>query len=69
MTITLHARSKKKKLMELNLNNIAGQQISAFAYSINIFSACIYRIRIFCKYMKSCPQHVFTEYAYVGNQI
>ena len=48
---------------------MVNQRISTYAYSANIFSACIYRVRIFCKYMQSCPQHVFTECAYVGNQI
>ena len=38
--------------MELNLNSMAGQRISAYAYSVNICSACIYRILIFCKYMR-----------------
>ena len=37
--------------MELNLNSMAGQLISTYAYSVNICSACIYRIRIFCKYI------------------
>ena len=55
--------------MKLNLNSMADQRISAYAYSVNICSACIYRIRIFCKYMQSCPLHVFTEHALVGNQI
>ena len=53
----------------INLNSMAGQRISNYAYSVNIFSACNYRIRILCKYMQSCPQHLFTECAYVGNKI
>ena len=60
---------RDKKAHEINLDSMADQRISTYAYSVNIFSACIYRIRIFCKYMQSCPQHVFTECAYVGNQI
>ena len=38
-----------KKAHGINLNSMAGQRISTYAYSVNIFSACICRIRIFCK--------------------
>ena len=58
-----------KKAHGINLNSMAGQRISTYAYSVNIFSACIYRIRIFCNIMQSCPQHLFTECTYVGIQI
>ena len=61
------SNAKSKKHMELNLNIMANQLISAYAYSVNICSACFYRIRIICKYMQICPKHVFIVYAYVGN--
>ena len=49
----------QKQHLELNLNRMAGQWISAYAFSVNICSACIYRIHIFCKHIQSCLSMYF----------